>query len=216
MCLQFYPSAINPISNFAHLNGTVFGTFSLSFLRKADGFCCFFSPFAPAAVLCSSIAEPMQPKPYPYCSHQMSTFSITYPLEQLQQAVVQLQQHFPQARIFTLTGELGAGKTTLVSEFCRQLGVMDKTSSPTFSIVNEYAGKGGPVYHLDCYRLKDLAEAFDIGIEDYLDQGDYCFIEWPQIIEPLLPSSVVNLRLHIDPNDESGQLRTLSATTPTV
>lgn len=113
------------------------------------------------------------------------------------------------ARTFALEGELGAGKTTLVAEMCRQLGVSEPASSPTFSIVNEYAGSEGPVYHLDCYRLSSIVEALDAGLEEIFGSDDYpIFVEWPEVIQPLLPEDVVLLRLSHDP--EGGQRRHLS------
>lgn len=112
--------------------------------------------------------------------------------------------------VFALVGQLGAGKTTLVSALCERLGVTEPTSSPTFSLVNEYAGAGGPVYHLDCYRLDTVEEAIDAGIEELLQQGrGPVFVEWPAVIEPLLPPTVVILRL--DYADE-GRQRQLTLT----
>lgn len=126
----------------------------------------------------------------------MVTKEIVFQLNTLPQVVEKLREAYPAARIFTLSGELGAGKTTFVSEFCRQLGIKDAISSPTFSIVNEYRLVQGPVFHIDCYRLKNIEEALDIGIEDYLEQATYCFIEWPNVIAELLPADVVSLHFH--------------------
>jgi tRNA threonylcarbamoyladenosine biosynthesis protein TsaE len=90
-------------------------------------------------------------------------------------------------RIWLLHGDMGAGKTTLVREFCRQLQVTDRVSSPTFSLVNEYrTSAGGRVCHFDFYRIKHEAEAFDIGTEEYLSSGDHCFVEWPEKVPSLL------------------------------
>lgn len=90
-------------------------------------------------------------------------------------------------KIFCLFGEMGAGKTTFVKAICKALGVVDLVSSPTFSIVNEYAtDKGEAVFHFDFYRIRNLEEAYDIGYENYFFSGDYCFIEWPEKIESLL------------------------------
>lgn len=113
-------------------------------------------------------------------------------------------------RVYALTGDLGAGKTTLVSEMCRCLGVTEPTSSPTFSIVNEYRGKDGPVFHLDCYRLDSTEEALDAGLEDLFQVDQPVFVEWPAVIEPLLPPGVVSLRLAHTPD---GQSRTLTIST---
>ncbi len=103
-----------------------------------------------------------------------------------------------------LYGDMGAGKTTFVKAFCQYLGVQGLASSPTFSLVNEYVylekGVEKLIHHLDLYRLKDLDEALDIGIEDYLYDDDYCLIEWPQIIEPLLDADVLKISFEISGN----------------
>lgn len=101
---------------------------------------------------------------------------------------------------YALLGELGAGKTTLVAECCRRLGVREPVSSPTFSIVNTYPAEPEPVHHLDCYRLESVAEAIDAGLEELLETATGAvFVEWPEVIEPLLPPDVVFLRLRHDP-----------------
>jgi tRNA threonylcarbamoyladenosine biosynthesis protein TsaE len=98
-------------------------------------------------------------------------------------------------RIFAFFGPLGAGKTTLIKGFCTALGVTESVTSPTFALVNSYHGQAGPVHHFDLYRLKREEEAYDIGLEEYLDSGDYVFIEWPERIPTLLPPEAA--RLHI-------------------
>lgn len=90
-------------------------------------------------------------------------------------------------RIFCFFGDLGAGKTTLIKAFGACLDVQDSIVSPTYSIINEYDGKHGLMYHMDLYRLNSLEEAFNIGIEDYLHSDHYIFIEWPELIESILP-----------------------------
>lgn len=90
------------------------------------------------------------------------------------------------SKIVLLTGDLGAGKTTFVKQIASLLGSEEDTSSPTYALVNEYLGADGQIYHIDLYRLNDTHEAVDMGIEEYLDSGTYCFIEWPQIIAPLI------------------------------
>ena len=106
---------------------------------------------------------------------------------------------FAQAKtIFCFYGELGAGKTTLIKEICRQLGVTDPGSSPTFSLINEYdAGSGKRLFHFDLYRLKSESEIYDIGYEEYLFSGNYCFIEWPLKIERLLPANHVKVQIEV-------------------
>lgn len=91
-------------------------------------------------------------------------------------------------RVFDFKGSMGAGKTTLISEVCRQLGVADDIGSPTFSIVNEYrSADGAPIYHFDFYRIDSPQEALDLGAEDYFYSGSLCFMEWAEKIEGLLP-----------------------------
>lgn len=105
-------------------------------------------------------------------------------------------------RIFLFYGEMGAGKTTLIKAICAQLGVTDDVTSPTFSIVNEYEGKDGPVYHFDFYRLKQHSEALDMGYEEYFYSGNYCFIEWPEKIADLVPDTYTGVRIHIQDQHE--------------
>jgi tRNA threonylcarbamoyladenosine biosynthesis protein TsaE len=90
-------------------------------------------------------------------------------------------------KVIAFTGEMGAGKTTLIKAICHQLGVEAEPSSPTFSIVNEYAARDNNlIYHFDFYRIDDLNEVYDMGYEEYLHSGKWCLIEWPEKIEPLL------------------------------
>jgi tRNA threonylcarbamoyladenosine biosynthesis protein TsaE len=100
-------------------------------------------------------------------------------------------------RILTFQGAMGAGKTTFIQALCRELGVKDRMGSPTYSLVNEYkGGDGAPIYHFDFYRIKAESEAQDMGLEDYLDSGYWCLIEWPEQIPHLLPAD--SLRISID------------------
>lgn len=94
-------------------------------------------------------------------------------------------------KCIAFTGEIGAGKTTLITALCELLDIADTANSPTFSIVNVYEGSNNIVYHMDLYRLNDIEEAFGIGIEEYLDSSNLCFIEWPEIIEPLLTNTPI-------------------------
>lgn len=99
-------------------------------------------------------------------------------------------------RIWCFYGDLGAGKTTCIKALCHTLGVEEIVTSPSFALINEYTTKQGrPIYHFDLYRLKSLAEALSIGIEEYLDSGAYCFIEWAEIIQDILPDSYMELTL---------------------
>lgn len=99
------------------------------------------------------------------------------------------------SKIILFHGEMGIGKTTLVSAIVKELGYKNDVSSPTFSIVNEYEVTDGLVYHFDFYRVNDESEAFDIGFEDYLYSGNWCFIEWPDRIINLLPDGINEIYL---------------------
>jgi tRNA threonylcarbamoyladenosine biosynthesis protein TsaE len=104
-----------------------------------------------------------------------------------------LEAH-PADRIFAFYGQMGAGKTTFIKALCEQLHVIDYVTSPTFALVNEYqTADMKSVFHLDFYRIKNIQEAFDIGYEEYFWSGDYCFIEWPELIETLLPTITVKV-----------------------
>ena len=101
-------------------------------------------------------------------------------------------------RVLAFDGQMGAGKTTFIKKLCEEMGTVDVVNSPTFAIVNVYDVERpyrGEVYHFDCYRLKDIREAMDFGAEEYLYSGNYCFIEWPEMIEPLLPDDTVYIRI---------------------
>lgn len=99
-------------------------------------------------------------------------------------------------RIFAFYGEVGAGKTTLIKHLCHHLNVTDPVSSPTFSIVNEYmTSRNTKIFHFDLYRLNNIAEAIDLGVETYVNTENYCFIEWPDLIESLLPDNYTTLSI---------------------
>lgn len=101
--------------------------------------------------------------------------------------------------VWLFEGDMGAGKTTLIKALCRSLGVVSMVQSPTFSIVNEYTThEGKSVYHFDCYRLRNEIEALDIGIDEYFQSGNYCFIEWPERIASLWPATYYRVRLTVD------------------
>ena len=122
-------------------------------------------------------------------------------IDDLSEIAAQIMGNHPGRSIFLLRGELGAGKTSLVKAFCAHLQVSDEVTSPTFSLVNEYRlPSGQPLYHIDLYRLKTVEEAFDIGLEEYLGSGSFCFIEWPTIAEPFYPEYSVLIEIAILPN----------------
>ena len=109
-------------------------------------------------------------------------------------------------------GEMGAGKTTFIGAFCRELGVKTPTASPTFSLINQYSflektGGRGIIHHLDLYRLKNLGEAIDIGIEEILEDENWTLIEWPQLIEPIFPENI--LKVQLEPVSETQRRLTI-------
>lgn len=120
---------------------------------------------------------------------------LVHTLDELQAAAEQILSAYANDRIFLLKGQMGAGKTTLVNALCKALGVTEATSSPTFSIVNEYSSSSGPIYHFDFYRLKKEEEALDLGYEEYFYANAFCFVEWPEKIENLLPEDARTIRI---------------------
>lgn len=117
-------------------------------------------------------------------------------LPKLAQEIISNLKH----KIILFEGEMGAGKTTLIKEIIAQMGSDDETSSPTFSIVNEYETDMGKVFHFDLYRIKSEMEAYDFGIEEYLDSGAYCFIEWPDKIENLISEEHHLIKINAENN----------------
>lgn len=116
-------------------------------------------------------------------------------------------------RVFAFNGNMGAGKTTFIKQLCEAMGTEDIVNSPTFAIVNVYEveargekqeamGRKEEVYHFDCYRIKDIREAMDMGTEEYLYSGNYCFIEWAEMIEPLLPDDLVTIDIEVMENGD--------------
>ena len=120
-------------------------------------------------------------------------------------------------RVFAFNGKMGAGKTTFIKCLCEAMGTEDIVNSPTFAIVNVYEVNAnllpdelkveslkfkGEVYHFDCYRIKDIREALDMGTEEYLYSGNYCFIEWAEMIEPLLPDDLVTVNIEVLENGD--------------
>ncbi|WMI65135.1 tRNA (adenosine(37)-N6)-threonylcarbamoyltransferase complex ATPase subunit type 1 TsaE [Aestuariibaculum sp. YM273] len=121
---------------------------------------------------------------------------INYNLEQLDEVAQQIIKNL-KTKTLLFHGEMGAGKTTLIKALIKALGSQDEVSSPTFSIVNEYELKDDKIYHFDLYRIKEAEEAYNFGIEDYLDSGYWNLIEWPDVIKDLLPSEFDILSIDI-------------------
>ncbi len=110
-----------------------------------------------------------------------------------------LQNRYPDRHCIVFYGGMGTGKTTFIKAFCRSLGVEDNVSSPTFAIVNEYlTAKGTRLFHFDLYRIKDLEEAMSAGAEDYLYGDGISLIEWPEVIEPILPPDTLKVTITAD------------------
>ena len=122
-------------------------------------------------------------------------------LDAINEAAKQFVAAMGSNRVFAFYGKMGAGKTTFIKALCTELGVDDVITSPTFAIVNEYtAGDGSPIYHFDFYRIKKLDEVYDMGYEDYFYNGGLCLIEWPELIESLLPEDAVVVHIAEQPD----------------
>jgi tRNA threonylcarbamoyladenosine biosynthesis protein TsaE len=114
-------------------------------------------------------------------------------------AARQLLKYSGDRKIFAFYGPMGAGKTTIIKAVCESLGAVDIVTSPTFTLVNEYKTSGGEsLFHIDFYRIKKEEEVYDFGIEEYLSGDSYCFMEWPELIEQLLPGETVIVRITVD------------------
>jgi len=126
-------------------------------------------------------------------------------LNQIAKDIIKNSKH----KVLLFHGEMGVGKTTLIKEICKELGTDDITSSPTFSIVNEYiTSNGDTIYHFDFYRLNNEEEAYNIGVEDYFHTDAWCFIEWPSVIKNLLPLITNNIYLtKLDDDQRNIQLK---------
>jgi tRNA threonylcarbamoyladenosine biosynthesis protein TsaE len=121
----------------------------------------------------------------------------------LTSAAKKFLKHFGENKIFAFYGSMGTGKTTIIKAICEVLGAVDIVSSPTFTLVNEYrTSKGETIYHIDFYRIKNQEEVFDFGIEEYLSGDSYCFMEWPELVEKLLPPGTVNVIIKVDENEQ--------------
>ena len=138
----------------------------------------------------------------------VQTFTING-LEEYPQAAKWFTQFLQQGRIFAFFGKMGSGKTTFIKSLCEELGVEDTINSPTFAIVNEYEDRdANTIYHFDFYRIKSLAEVYNMGYEEYFYSNAYCFLEWPELVEELLPEE----HIRVDITENSDGTRELKVT----
>jgi tRNA threonylcarbamoyladenosine biosynthesis protein TsaE len=118
-------------------------------------------------------------------------------------AAKQLLERSGDSKIFAFYGSMGAGKTTIIKAICETLGAIDIISSPTFTLVNEYkTSSGESLFHIDFYRIKKQEEVYDFGIEEYLTGDSYCFMEWPELIEEILPEETIKVKISVDDNEQ--------------
>ena len=141
-------------------------------------------------------------------------------LEQLKEPIIWLKEAVKTTKIVLLKGDLGAGKTTLASAFVKQMGVHEEPNSPTFSIINEYTftntqGEEKTIFHIDLYRINSLEEALNIGIEDYLFSDSICLIEWPDIIQDILPENYISVDIE-STGPTSRKIRIFNFEKPTI
>ena len=127
-------------------------------------------------------------------------------LADINEAAKQFIENMGDGKVFAFYGKMGAGKTTFIKAICEELGVDDVITSPTFAIVNEYqsATTGDSIYHFDFYRIKKLEEVYDMGYEDYFYSGSLCFLEWPELIDALLPDDAT--KVTIEATDDGGRV----------
>ena len=116
-------------------------------------------------------------------------------LNSIRETAREFIDHMDGRKVFAFYGKMGAGKTTFIKAVCEELGVEDVITSPTFAIINEYSGKDDTIYHFDFYRIKKMEEVYDMGYEDYFYSGALCFIEWPELIEEVLPENAVKVQI---------------------
>lgn len=122
-------------------------------------------------------------------------------LDTIHEAAKEFVKEMGEGKVFAFYGKMGAGKTTFIKALCEVLGVEDVITSPTFAIINEYTdGKGDPIYHVDFYRIKKLEEVYDMGYEDYFYSGNLCLLEWPELIEDILPENVIKVTIEEQPD----------------
>lgn len=129
-------------------------------------------------------------------------------LETIHESAKEFIKNIGDKKVFAFYGKMGAGKTTFTKAICEVLGVKDVITSPTFAIVNEYTdGNGNPIYHFDFYRIKKLEEVYDMGYEDYFYSGNLCLLEWPELIEDILPENAIKVK--IEEQQDGSRLVTL-------
>lgn len=122
-------------------------------------------------------------------------------VSKLPEACKKLIEFAGNIKVFAFNGEMGAGKTTFIKELCKTLGSNDNFGSPTYSIVNEYFSPSGKLFHFDFYRVNDAEELFDLGLEEYIESGNYCFIEWPELAETFLPIPYLSVNINVNQNN---------------
>ena len=126
-----------------------------------------------------------------------------YRIENIGEAARKFVEEMGERKVFAFYGKMGAGKTTFIKALCEELGVEDVITSPTFAIINEYGTPDGQsIYHFDFYRIKKIEEVYDMGYEDYFYSGALCLIEWPELIEDLLPEDAVKVTIEALPAGE--------------
>lgn len=121
-------------------------------------------------------------------------------IEAIHRAAREFIKYIEESHVFAFYGKMGVGKTTFIKAICEELGCTDIITSPTFAIVNEYSGKLFPIYHFDFYRIKKLEEVYDMGYEEYFYSGAFCFIEWPELIEEVLPDNAIHVTIQEQPD----------------
>lgn len=122
-------------------------------------------------------------------------------LDTIHEAAKEFIKGMGDGKVFAFYGNMGAGKTTFIKALCEVLGVKDVITSPTFAIINEYTdGNDNPIYHFDFYRIKKLEEVYDMGYEDYFYSGNLCLLEWPELVEDVLPENVIKVTIEEQPD----------------
>ena len=135
---------------------------------------------------------------------------MTFTLSEINSAAKEFIRQMGDNTVFAFYGKMGAGKTTFIKTLCEELGVTDPVNSPSFAIVNEYRSDttGELIYHFDFYRIKKIDEVYDMGYEDYFYSGALCFIEWPELIEELLPGDTVSVTIEENPDGSRNLIKT--------